>query len=210
MRRGIWNVCVEWQGGIRSEMNTLEGQHEWCRSPQQMTEERRKWYGHVMRMKEEHIVRGMLDVEITGKRRRGWPNLRWQDACNGLFMARCVAHLSPDTVTGDDGRQQPDTSNDTAESVGWSGTYSTGSKKWHRYLRCSHSAPSRWTPCDLSSGLSSQQRLSDAVSEYLVHLRSPRRWLLVPCKHIVNSCRATTAVSWRPTSRWQICRLNRP
>ena len=23
----------------------------------------------------------MLDVDIPGKRRRGWPNLRWTDAC---------------------------------------------------------------------------------------------------------------------------------
>ena len=34
-----------------------------------------------MRMKEEHIVRRMLDVDIPGKRKRGWPNLRWKDAC---------------------------------------------------------------------------------------------------------------------------------
>ena len=39
-----------------------------------------KWYGHVRRMKEEHIVRRMLDVNIPGKRRRGRPNLRWKDA----------------------------------------------------------------------------------------------------------------------------------
>ena len=32
-------------------------------------------------MKEEHIVRRMLDVDIPGKRRRGRPNLRWKDAC---------------------------------------------------------------------------------------------------------------------------------
>ena len=44
------------------------------------TEKQLKWYGHVMRMKEEHIVRGMLDVDIPGKRRRGWPNLRLKDA----------------------------------------------------------------------------------------------------------------------------------
>ena len=31
-------------------------------------------------------------------------------------------------MTGDDGRQQPDTSNDTAEAVGSSGTCSTSSK----------------------------------------------------------------------------------
>ena len=37
--------------------------------------------GHVRRMKEEHIVRRMLDVDIPGKKRRGRPNLQWQDAC---------------------------------------------------------------------------------------------------------------------------------
>ena len=31
-------------------------------------------------MKEEHIVRRMIDVDIPGKRRRGRPNLRWKDA----------------------------------------------------------------------------------------------------------------------------------
>ena len=36
---------------------------------------------HVRRMKEEHIVRRMLDGDIPGKRRRGWPNRRWKDAC---------------------------------------------------------------------------------------------------------------------------------
>ena len=46
-----------------------------------ITGKRLKWYGHVRRMKEEHIVRRMLDVDIPGKRRRGRPNLRWQDAC---------------------------------------------------------------------------------------------------------------------------------
>ena len=31
------------------------------------TEKRLKWHGHVRRMKEEHIVRRMLDVDIPGK-----------------------------------------------------------------------------------------------------------------------------------------------
>ena len=44
-----------------------------------ITEKLMKWYGHVRRMKEEHIVRRMLDVDIPGKR-RGRPNLRWKDA----------------------------------------------------------------------------------------------------------------------------------
>ena len=32
-----------------------------------ITEKRLKWYGHVRRMNEEHIVRRMLDVDIQGK-----------------------------------------------------------------------------------------------------------------------------------------------
>ena len=46
-----------------------------------ITEKRLKWYGHVRRMKEEHIVRRMLDVDIRRKIRGGRPNLRWKDAC---------------------------------------------------------------------------------------------------------------------------------
>ena len=46
-----------------------------------ITEKRLKWYGHVSRMKEEHIVRIMLYVDIPGKRRRGRPTLTWKDAC---------------------------------------------------------------------------------------------------------------------------------
>ena len=42
-------------------------------SSKKITEKRLKWYGHVRRMKEEHIVRRMLDVDIPGKRRRGRP-----------------------------------------------------------------------------------------------------------------------------------------
>ena len=35
--------------------------------------------GYVKRMKEDHIVRRMLDVDIPGKLSRGRPNLRWED-----------------------------------------------------------------------------------------------------------------------------------
>ena len=46
-----------------------------------ITEIRLKWYGHVRRMKDEHILRRILDVDIPGKRRRWRPNLIWKDAC---------------------------------------------------------------------------------------------------------------------------------
>ena len=35
----------------------------------------------MRRMKEEHLVRRMLDVDIPEKRRRGRPYLRWKYAC---------------------------------------------------------------------------------------------------------------------------------
>ena len=35
-----------------------------------ITEKRLKWCGRVMKMKEEYIVRRMLDVDIQGKRKR--------------------------------------------------------------------------------------------------------------------------------------------
>ena len=46
-----------------------------------IAEKRLECYGHVMRMKEEHIVRRILDVKIPCKRRRGRQNLKWKDAC---------------------------------------------------------------------------------------------------------------------------------
>ena len=35
------------------------------------TEIRLKWYGHVRRMKEEQIVKRMLDVDMPGRREEG-------------------------------------------------------------------------------------------------------------------------------------------
>ena len=105
---------------------------------------------------------------------------------------RFLAHLSPDTVTGDDGRQQPDTSNDTAEAVAEvepvplvlrSDTVIYDAATQHpvdELLVTFHLAYGHISVC---------QSLLDAASGYLVHLRSPRRCLLVPCKHIINLCR---------------------
>ena len=47
-----------------------------------LQKKRLKWYGHVRRMKAEHKMKRMLDVDIPGESRRGRPNLRWKDAFN--------------------------------------------------------------------------------------------------------------------------------
>ena len=52
-------------------MNTLGEQQEWCKRPRKLQKKRIKWYGHVRRMKEEHTLRRMLDVDIPGKKEEG-------------------------------------------------------------------------------------------------------------------------------------------
>ena len=61
---------------IRNEH--IRGTTRVVQASKKITEKRLKWYGHVRIMKEEHIVRRMLDVDITGKRRR---HLRMKDVC---------------------------------------------------------------------------------------------------------------------------------
>ena len=61
------------------------------------------WYGHVRRMKEGHIVRKMLDLDIPGKRRRGRPNQRWKDACKRDMTE---AGLKEDNATNREARRK--------------------------------------------------------------------------------------------------------
>ena len=77
-----WLCGVTRRDKIRNEHIT--GSPRVVRACKKITEKRLKWYGHVRRMKEEHIVRRMLDVDIPGKRRRGRPILNLmelKDAC---------------------------------------------------------------------------------------------------------------------------------
>ena len=78
----IWMCGVTRRDKIRNKhirgTDNKSGASDACKK---ITQKRLKWYGHVRRMKEEHIVRRMLDVDIPGKRRRGRANLRWKDTC---------------------------------------------------------------------------------------------------------------------------------
>ena len=51
-------------------MNTLEDNRT-VEAFNRVTEKLSKWYGHVMRMKQEHKVRMVQDVDIPRKRRGG-------------------------------------------------------------------------------------------------------------------------------------------
>ena len=79
MRMLRWMCGVTRRDKIRNEH--IRGTTRVVHASKKITEKRLKRYGHVRRMKEEHIVRRMLDVDIPGKRRRGRPNLRWKYAC---------------------------------------------------------------------------------------------------------------------------------
>ena len=74
MRMLRWMCGVTRTDNIRNEH--IRGTTRVVQASKKITEKRLKWYGHVKRMKEEHIVRRLLDVEIPGERRIGRPNLR--------------------------------------------------------------------------------------------------------------------------------------
>ena len=78
MRMLRWMCAVTRRDKIRNEH--IKGTRL-VQASKKITEKRLKWYGHVRRMKEEHIVRRMPDVDIPGKRIRGRPNLRRKDPC---------------------------------------------------------------------------------------------------------------------------------
>ena len=80
MRMLRWMCGVTWRDMPKIRNEHIRGTTRVVQASKKITEKRLKCYGHVRRMKEEHIVRRMLDVDIPGKRRRGRPNLRWKDA----------------------------------------------------------------------------------------------------------------------------------
>ncbi|VDO72626.1 unnamed protein product [Heligmosomoides polygyrus] len=58
-----------------------------------MREARLRWYGHVLRGKEDSVRKIGLMFEVVGKRPRGRPKQRWSDT---LHMDLKVAGVHPD------------------------------------------------------------------------------------------------------------------
>ena len=58
---------------------TIQEDAKVCQMSTYLRQKRLHWYGHVKRREEDNLSRKMMDVVVTGKRRRGRPRLRWAD-----------------------------------------------------------------------------------------------------------------------------------
>ena len=79
MRMLRWMCGVTRKDKIRNEH--IRGTTKVVQASRKITERRLKWYGHVMRMEEDHVVRRVMTKAIPGKRNRGRPKTRWKDVC---------------------------------------------------------------------------------------------------------------------------------
>ena len=79
MRMLRWMCGVTRKDKIRNEH--IRGTTKVAQSSRKITERRLKWYGHVMRMEEDHLVKRVMTKAIPGKRKRGRPKTRWKDVC---------------------------------------------------------------------------------------------------------------------------------
>ncbi len=68
-------MAIKWQDGISNEevvrRNGLEGLEELLHKT------RLRWFGHVRRREEEHILRRALNFEVEGRRPPGGPRKTW-------------------------------------------------------------------------------------------------------------------------------------
>ncbi|VDP13237.1 unnamed protein product [Heligmosomoides polygyrus] len=58
-------------------------------------EARLRWYGHVLRGKEDSVRKIGLKLEVSGKQPRGHPKQRWTDTAGSGKMASCYQKSGP-------------------------------------------------------------------------------------------------------------------
>ena len=69
MRMLRWMCGVTRKDKIRNEH--IRGTTKVVQASRRITERRLKWFGHVMRMEEDHVVRRVMTKAIPGKGREG-------------------------------------------------------------------------------------------------------------------------------------------
>ena len=73
MRMLRWMCIVTEKDKIRNEL--IEGTVKVADISSKMQERRLKWYGHVMRRDGNYVGRRVIEMEVPGHKRRGWPNI---------------------------------------------------------------------------------------------------------------------------------------
>ena len=79
MRMLCWMCGVTKKDDIRKEH--VRGSVKVAPVTKKITEKRLKWYGHIKRRDEGHVLRRMTDSQLPGKRRKGRQKTRWRDSC---------------------------------------------------------------------------------------------------------------------------------
>ena len=41
-----------------------------------------RWFGHIQRREEDHIVKAVQGIKVQGQRKNGRPEMRWRDVIN--------------------------------------------------------------------------------------------------------------------------------
>ena len=77
MRMLRWMCGVTKKNNIRNEL--IRGTVKVADISLKMQERRLKWYGHVMRRDGYYVGRRLMEMEVSGHRRRGRPKNRWKD-----------------------------------------------------------------------------------------------------------------------------------
>ena len=52
------------------------------RLTERLVRSRLQWAGHVERMADDRLPKRAAELREEGRRRRGWPRLRWEDRVN--------------------------------------------------------------------------------------------------------------------------------
>ena len=79
MRMLCWMYGVTKKDDIRKEHE--RGSVKVAPVTKKITEKRLKWYGHIKRRDEGHVLGRMTDSQLPGKRRKGRQKTRWKDSC---------------------------------------------------------------------------------------------------------------------------------
>ena len=86
MRMLIWMSGVTRLDRIRNEI--IRGTTEVGEISKKVQESRLKWYGHVLRRKDEYVGKRVMAMEVPGKIRRGRPHRRWLDSIRNDLSER--------------------------------------------------------------------------------------------------------------------------